>query len=263
MQEHTLSGLRVLVTRERSASESFAARLSELGAVPVICPAIEIRFRNPPGLDEALSAPDRFDWLLLTSANAVKAIERRFDALNLDARRTLASIRIGVVGQATEAALHRLGGMPAIVANPANADDLAARLESNGIDGALVLFPASRIAGSELPQRLRAAGAGVVQLAVYETLTPEGLSPPKPDEIDVATFTSPSAIRNIAAVAEAGWFATTPIVCIGPTTAKAACAAGCTSPIIATEASIRGMIEALMQVKQKKEQNKVGNYGTR
>jgi uroporphyrinogen-III synthase len=260
MPEQPLAGLRVLVTRERGASEAFALELERLGAHPIICPALEVQFRNPPGLDEALMALGRFDWLVLTSANAVRALGRRFQALGLDAGRTLAAVSIGVVGAATEAALAELGGQARLVAQPANAANLAQRLDATGVEGALVLFPAARMARSELPQRLRAAGAGVVQLAVYETLAPRELVVPAADQLDAATFTSPSAVRNVAEVVDAAWFISTPAICIGPLTLEAAGNAGVSHALVAAEASMAGMLAALKEFSQQREQ--VGSYGT-
>lgn len=250
----SLAGVRVLVTRDREASERFAARLSRLGASPVICPAIATRYRNPPGFDEALSALDRFDWLVLTSAKAVRAIEMRLAAMKLDPADALEQVRCATVGRTTERALVEMGGRAEIVADPANADNLAERLVAAGIEGALILFPASRIARPVLGQRLRSAGAGVVQLGVYETVAPDGLQVPDASEIDVAIFTSPSALRHIANRAPPGWFSRTPVICIGATTADAARDAGANAPIVAAEASVDGILEALLQFNWQREQ---------
>ena len=260
MPDQPLAGLRVLVTREREASAEFAALLAGAGATPVICPAIEIAYRNPPGLDEALRGLARFDWLVLTSANAVRALAARFDALELDPEAALDGVAIGVVGAATGTALAQLGGRPEVVAQPAHAEELAERLAAAGVDGALVLFPASRIARPELAQRLRVAGAGVVQLSVYDTVAPRNLTVPDVSRIDVATFTSPSTVRNFIDAAGGEWFASIPVVCTGPTTADAARAAGIANPIVAGEASLDGLTAALAQFKRQREQ--VRSYGT-
>ena len=122
-----LDGLRVLVTRERAASEEFASKLDRLGAIPLVCPAIEIQLRSPSGLDEALIGLERFDWLVLTSANTIRAIQARFDALGLKPEKALRKTRIAVIGGTTRKALENLGGQAEIVAAPANAKGLAGR----------------------------------------------------------------------------------------------------------------------------------------
>lgn len=254
MREPPLNGLRVLVTREKASSEEFAARLAQLGATPIICPAIEIRFRNPPGLDEALAELDRFGWLALTSASAVRALASRFDRIGLDPAATLRRTRIAVVGPATLAELERLGGRADIAAGSGDAASLASDLESIGIEGDLILFPASRIARPELARRLREAGARVVQLAVYETVPPAQIAVPDLVEFDAATFASPSAVRNIAGVVGGDWFLRAPIICIGQTTARAARDAGAPDPIVAGEPSMVGIVAALIEFQQRERQ---------
>lgn len=261
MAGSTLDGLRVLVTREREAGQELAELLAGAGMTPVMCPAIEIGFRDPPGFDEALRGLDRFDWLVLTSANAVRALAARLRALDLDPEWTLAEVSIGVVGAATQEALAGLGGEAAVVADPASAANLAEQLGALGMARKLVLFPASRIARPELAQRLRMAGAGVVQLAVYETLAPRNLAVPDPGEIDVATFTSPSTVRYFVDAAGIDWFASVPVVCIGPTTADAARDLGIADPHIASEVSLEGVVAELARFNRQGEQVRSNGTG--
>ena len=66
-----LLGKRVLLTRPREQSAALSRLLSDMGALPVEVPMIEIR---PPedwaALDGALADAGRFDWIAFTSANA-------------------------------------------------------------------------------------------------------------------------------------------------------------------------------------------------
>ena len=242
----SLNGLRVVITRDIGGNSIFAVKLAESGAIPIPCPAIEIAFRNPPGFDDALREIDRFDWLVFTSANAVAALNTRLEALDLDPATVLKRSKIAVVGSTTRQALGSLGATADIVASPANARSLVATLVDEGIVGALVLFPASRIAGMDLARRLRAAGAGVVQFSVYDTVDPGRIDLPPAGEFDVVTFASPSAVRNIAGAAPPGWIASVPAICIGPTTAQAAREAGIRDVRIAPNASLDGLVAALL-----------------
>src|SRR5690606_38108303 len=106
--EQELAGLRVVVTREARESEAFADRLRALGAEPVVCPALEIRFRNPPGFHDALLALERFDWVVFTSANAVRAVAERCAALGIDPARGLARPKVAAVGEPTANTLRAL-----------------------------------------------------------------------------------------------------------------------------------------------------------
>ncbi|MGB7189007.1 MAG: uroporphyrinogen-III synthase, partial [Acidobacteriaceae bacterium] len=72
--ELPLAGKRVLVTRARRQAGQLSAELAKLGAEAVEIPAIEIL---PPesfaALDAALQNLSEFEWLIVTSANAVRA----------------------------------------------------------------------------------------------------------------------------------------------------------------------------------------------
>ena len=76
--ELALAGRRVLVTRALHQAGKLSEGLRALGAEPVEVPVLEIR---PPGdfapLDAALEQIDSYDWLILTSANAVRAVAER------------------------------------------------------------------------------------------------------------------------------------------------------------------------------------------
>ncbi|HXE57527.1 MAG TPA: uroporphyrinogen-III synthase, partial [Gemmatimonadales bacterium] len=79
-----LAGCRVVVTRAPEQARPLVARLEELGAVPLPCPAIRIEPPDDPApLDEALRRIDRYDWVAFTSANAVRAVGARLAWLGL------------------------------------------------------------------------------------------------------------------------------------------------------------------------------------
>ena len=70
-----LAGRRVLVTRAVRQAGKLSDALRALGAEPVEVPVLEIA---PPAdlapLDSALRSLDSYDWLILTSANTVRAV---------------------------------------------------------------------------------------------------------------------------------------------------------------------------------------------
>jgi uroporphyrinogen-III synthase len=73
-----LAGRRVLVTRAAQQAGKLSEGLRALGAEPVEVPVLEIQ---PPAsydpLDQALNHLFSYDWLILTSANTVRAIVER------------------------------------------------------------------------------------------------------------------------------------------------------------------------------------------
>ena len=73
-----LTGRRVLVTRAVHQIGTLSEKLREAGAIPVEVPVLEIQ---PPvsfaDLDVALRRFSNYDWLILTSANTVRALVDR------------------------------------------------------------------------------------------------------------------------------------------------------------------------------------------
>src|SRR5215213_2508584 len=81
-----LQGRRIAVTRAHDQAGDLLARLRELGAAPLECPAIAI---VPPAsyapLDAALAQIDRYGWIIFTSVNGVAAFRDRLAHAGRDA----------------------------------------------------------------------------------------------------------------------------------------------------------------------------------
>ena len=253
MPERTqpLAGRRIVVTRAGEAGQRFAAQLRDLGATPIVCPAITIA---PPDdlvpLDAALATLDSYDWLVFTSANATTAFLDRLMAKHGDSNRPR-HVRIGAVGNATAAALRAAGWEPDRIPTTQTAAALAAAL--GAVAGCRILFPASAIARPTLPDDLRARGAHVTVVTAYRTIA----APPeqtaaitaqlRAGAIDAITFTSPSTVQGFLPLL-AGLPTDTPlpaIICIGPVTTAAIRDAGLPVTMTATDHSVRGLIDAL------------------
>jgi len=104
-----LKGKRILVTRAAHQAGKLSEGLRALGAEPVEVPVLEIQ---PPAdrapLDRALRALDSYDWLILTSANTVRALADRSQALGLSLTPG-PRLQVAAVGEATAAAARKAG----------------------------------------------------------------------------------------------------------------------------------------------------------
>ena len=70
-----LAGLRIVITRAAHQSEGLAAAFAAAGARVELLPLLEVVPPADPGpLERAAAEIARFDWLVLTSANAVEAL---------------------------------------------------------------------------------------------------------------------------------------------------------------------------------------------
>lgn len=204
-----LSTKTVLITRSAGQSSAFASLLTAQGATVVELPALELR---PPsswaGLDQAIAALPTFHWLILSSANAVNFFVDRLLEQGQDLR-ALASLKIAVVGRKTATVLQQRGLMPDFVPPDFIADSLVNCFPEPAA-GQRLLFPRVESGGREvLVQEFTAAGAEVMEVAVYETGCPEAPDPDalnalKQGRVDVITLASSKTVAHTAQLLEQG-----------------------------------------------------------
>jgi uroporphyrinogen III methyltransferase/synthase len=256
-----LAGRTVAVTRARAQASELARRLTELGATVVQTPAIRTRALDGPPLD-----PSRYDLICVASPNAVEHLFARIDdgVHPPGDARALAQSRIAAIGPATARALAKHGVVADVIPERAHAESLLDAL--TGMPVRRVLIPRARDAPDVLPDGLRAHGAQVDVVALYETL-PE----PLPDYLlntartaDYVTFASSSAVshfldglraaldaRGTAAGPDTGEHdallaAHTRTVSIGPLTSATLRERGIEPHVQATRHDIDGLIDALL-----------------
>jgi uroporphyrinogen III methyltransferase/synthase len=206
---HPLSTKTILITRASEQSSAFADLLTAQGAKVVDFPALEIR---PPsswaGLDGAIAALPIFQWLILTSANAVNFFVDRLLAQGQDLR-ALGGLKIAVVGRKTAAVLRQRGLIPDFIPPDFVADSLVAKFPES-VAGQRLLFPRVESGGREvLVQEFTAAGADVVEVAAYESGCPaepdaSALTALKTGGVDVITFASSKTVVHTAQLLEQG-----------------------------------------------------------
>src|SRR5689334_12810379 len=163
-----LQGKRIVVTRPEAQAGGLAARLRELGAEPIVCPAIAIA---PPAdyapLDAAIARMAEYDWLLVTSANGVRALLGRMAQLGRDAQ-ALRDLRVGAIGPATAQALAEHGLEASFVPSAYVAEAILDQI--GDVAGRRILLPRADIAREALAAGLRAKGALVDEIAAYRTV---------------------------------------------------------------------------------------------
>lgn len=199
----------ILITRAAGQSSQFAELLIAQGAQVVELPALEIR---PPaswdGVDEAIAELASFNWLILTSANAVHFFLDRLLELGQDLR-SLSALKIAVVGTKTAAELKQRGLLPDFVPPDFVADSLISHFPE-AVAGQRILFPRVESGGREiLVQEFSAAGAEVVEVAAYESgcpLVPDerAIQAIRQRQIDVITFASSKTVVHTAQLLEQG-----------------------------------------------------------
>lgn len=250
-----LQGKRVLVTRSANQTAKLSDGLSALGAIPVEVSVLEI---VPPEsyapLDEALRNLDRFDWLILTSANTLQVVSARCARFGVDPARA-EGLQVAAIGRATAEAARHFGFKVAIVPEAQVAESLVAALAET-VRGKRVLLPRATKARDVIPDELRRAGAVVEGVEAYRNVLPESapgqLRQALMDGLDAATFTSSSSVTHLAEAARlAGiaWpFAGVPAVSIGPITSKTLRELGWEPVAEAKQHDIPGLIAAVVSI---------------
>lgn len=250
-----LAGRRVLVTRAAHQAGKLSEGLRALGAEPVDVPVLEIR---PPfsfdALDKALLQLDRYDWLIFTSANTVRALAERAAALGL-ALAQPAGLKVAAVGEATADAARKADFQVAFIPEAYVAESLAEGLTDQAA-GQKILLARAATARDVIPDALRSAGAEVDAVDAYRNVLPEAapeqLRQALATGIDAATFTSSSSATHLAEAArQAGlaWpLAAVPAVSIGPITSQTLRDLGWEPAAEANPSDIPGLIAALVRV---------------
>jgi len=243
-----LAGVTVAVTRARAQASGLARRLEALGARVVQAPVIATRPVSDPA--HATLDPSPYDLVCVTSANGVAGLfERLDDGVHPrgDAR-SLAHAKIAAIGPATARALAEHGVVADVVAERAVAESLVQALADVPVSRALIAR--AREARDVLPDALRARGAQVDVLAVYETVA-EPLSAAALralGEADYVTFTSSSTVRFLlqAGGEGAALSASARIVSIGPVTSEALREHGLEPHLEAAPHDVDGVVDAVL-----------------
>lgn len=156
-----LAGVVVVVTRPAAQAARFAAMAEAAGAHPLLFPTIAI---EPVVLDAAARerlAPDRYDWTVYTSANAVEHAATQLPRPQ--------STRVASVGKGTARALQERGiAVSAVPATTADSEGLLELPSFADLRGQRVLILKGRGGRTLLAEELARRGAEVAQGEVYE-----------------------------------------------------------------------------------------------
>ncbi|HLW00435.1 MAG TPA: uroporphyrinogen-III synthase [Ktedonobacterales bacterium] len=247
-----LSDKRILITRAAEQAAGLSRLLEAEGAEVLTLSAISIEpASDAAALDRALTQIGRYQWVIFTSANGVRAFVERLHHLSLDWR-AFKGVHLGAIGPATAEALRASGVQPDFMPDEYVAEAITAGI--GAVAGQRILLPRADIAREALAVDLRKMGAEVDEIAAYRTVvrpldeqTVMAALARRPDAI---TFTSSSTVRGfVAALPEldaAEALRGVAVACIGPITAQTAREAGLTPQIIAEVYTMPGLTRALV-----------------
>lgn len=257
-----VQGKRIAITRAEHQAAPLIERLRALGAEPILCPAIAIAPPDDIGpLDAAITQLDRYDWLIVTSANSVRALCERMQALGYEPT-LLNRLKIGAIGPATAAALAEYGLSASFIPSTHTAEAMLAEL--GPIAGTQIFLPQANLARTLLADGLRQHGALVDTVVAYCTVPDTGTAilatALQRHTLDAITFTSSSTVRfvldglereGLERDAARALLNNIAIICIGPVTAETAAMEQLRVAAIAEQATTEGLLDALIAAMQK------------
>lgn len=252
----TIPSKRLLLTRPVSSSLSTTQRfVAHYPLSTIHAPVIAIRpLPDLSRLDHAIHQLTSYDWLIFTSSNAVEIFAQHANTP------PTSRPKIAAVGPATAQTLQAHGYTPNLMPAEFIAPAIATAL--GDVAGQKILLPRAQIARPDLPDLLRAQGAEVDDIPIYDTvpvpLTAEAIQEIS-QGVDIITFASSSAVQAFCqAFANAfgqplmSRFPHVIIACIGPATAQTAVDFGLPVHVVATEHTMEGLIQTIVEYFEKR-----------
>ena len=245
-----LAGRSVVVTRSGLRAGGLVGALERVGATVVELPLThQVGAADGGAALRAAAATVRDNaWVVLTSRNAVD----RFMAELPDAR-ALAGVLVAAVGPSTADALRAAGVEPDLVPGEHSARGLVEQFpDADDGDMRRVVFPCADLAPDTIVDGLAQKGWDVARVEAYRTvplLAPEPAVLARVARADALVLTATSSVRAFTTLHTPEGAALPPpphVVCIGPTTAAAARAAGLPGVHEARGASAEGIVAELV-----------------
>jgi len=251
-----LSGRKVIVTRAADQAGEFSTMLEFSGATVLECPTIKlIEPASWDELDAAIGSLGTYNWLVLTSVNAVRYFFQRLNSLGLDSR-ALGQCKVCAVGPKTAEAIAEHGIRPDLIPADYKAEAIVSEFTNLGVTGQRVLFPRADRAREIIPQELEKMGAHVTAPVIYRNILPERLCPEtilalEKRCVDCITFTSSSTVLNMAELLGADLLADmlkgVAVASIGPITSKSCRDVGLKVDIQPDHFTLTALSEAIQQ----------------
>jgi uroporphyrinogen III methyltransferase/synthase len=256
-ESRALYGWTVLVPRTKDQAGEMSGRLSSYGALPVEVPTIAVEPpRSPAQMERAVKGlvDGRFQWVVFTSTNAVRAVWEKFGEFGLDAR-AFSGVKIACVGESTADRVRAFGISPELV--PSGEQSSIGLLDDFPPYDSIfdpvnrVLLPRADIATETLAEGLRERGWEIEDVTAYRTV--RAAPPPastremiKTGGFDAVCFTSSSTVRNLVGIAGKPHTRTI-IACIGPKTAETAAEFGLRVDVQPDTAAVGPLVDALAE----------------
>jgi uroporphyrinogen-III synthase/AcrR family transcriptional regulator len=254
----------IVITRAVETSKESANIFIQLGAEVITFPTLSI---VPPDsweqFDEFILNKNKIDFMIFTSAYAVKMFSKRLEDLNTSIN--YKNIRVVAVGTKTSAICEKYGIPINIIPKNFSSEGVITELLKFKLNKKIIFIPRSAIGREELPGGLEELGAIIKSVPVYSVAVPSGQSIAQNIENlikskpDLYIFTSPSTFENFLQILNitdpARYFSGVLIAAIGPTTRMAIESRKLRVNIIPDEYTIDGLAKEIVNYYKMNQEN--------
>ncbi|NJD21254.1 MAG: uroporphyrinogen-III synthase [Melioribacter sp.] len=244
----------VLVTKKKESAGKYFLQLKNEGANIIFFPTIKVIPKlESPELKNAINHFKEFDYLVLTSSNAVKVFAEMIQSRFLD----LTNIKVATIGEKTSEECYSNGIKVDITPVEFSSQGLIKTFSKLELNGKKIFIPCSSLSNGELKLGLTELGAKVDLIHVYDVVS-SNLSELRKEyeeiinrQPDIYVFTSPSSFNNFISLMNindiSDYFVNKIICTIGSTTEKAVESYGLSVHIVPKTYSLSGISEAIIK----------------
>lgn len=243
----------VVICRALDQSSELSEKLTRLGAQVISFPTIKIL---PPAewtkVDEAIRAIKNFDFIIFTSANAVKIFYSRISEIRT--KSDSGFVKVICVGNKTKTICEQLGIIVNFIPDDFSSEGIINKFRDI-LTGRKILYPRSSIGRKDIITQLELLGNEITAVDIYRTIAPTDLELEEvrslliKTAVDIFIFTSPSTFENFLILLNIedpeNYFSEKIVAAIGPTTKKAIEGKNVKVAIIPHVHSIDGLVTAV------------------
>lgn len=246
----------IVLTRTIEQSKESASAFSELGANVIIFPTLEV---VPPSswdeFDKTVYDQDKIDFVILTSAHAVKMYAKRLKELNLEIH--YKQTKVVAVGSKTFSVCEKYNIPVHIIPKKFSGEGVVEALSKFDLKNKTVFIPRSALGREDLPRGLAELGAIIKTVPVYNVSLPtkenisENINKLSTTKPDLFIFTSPSTFENFLQIMNiknpVSYFKGFDVAAIGPTTRSAIESKRVKVNIMPDEFTFQGLVKKVIE----------------
>ena len=252
-QARPLLGRNLLITRAEDQQASLFNELTNLGAHVAKLSLTRLSVINGPKQTLMYDNLADYQWLLFTSVNAVTFFFKGLESGGYP-RTSLIGVRIACIGPTTKACLESYGCEANLIPRTFTSEGLLDAFSKIPMNRLKVLLPRAEVARENLPDGLRNLGAQLDVVPIYkkelvdtELDTWNTLNVRAMDGVLFCASSAVQAMEKWINESNMGELRTTvQVFCIGPSTAATASQLGYTRIKVASEQTIDGLVDSIV-----------------